>query len=148
MDKRLAISLVALMVFAAAPSVAGTEQRTGRYVLKQTTDGFMRLDTETGSLAHCRKIDGQWQCKGLAAGNADQDPDIASLKRQNLELGKRVARLEHRIETLTVKNAGPRPRLQLPSDRELDEVMGFFEKLMSRLMQFARTWQDPPGKDI
>ena len=140
--------LVSLAIFSMLPAGAGAAQQTGRYILKQTSDGFMRLDTETGSVAHCTKRNNKWHCDGVSAGQTSQDPEIARLKQQNKELNRRIARLETKVRTLTSKARQPKTKLGLPSDQELDEVMGFFEKLMSRFMQFARTLQGPSSEDI
>ena len=148
MTKQLVAPLMVLGMLVIGAAVAAAAQQTGRYVLKQTSDGFVRLDTETGSLAHCLKRDNKWQCDSLKAGNADEDRDLVRLRRQNEELTRKVARLEAKLRALTSRAERPKPRLDLPSDQELDEMMGFFEKLMSRLMQIARTLQDPPGEDI
>ena len=148
MKKLLKPILVSLALFAAQPGGADAAQQTGRYTLKQTNDGFMRLDTETGSVAHCTKRNNKWQCDGVSAGKTSQDPEISRLKRQNKELNERIARLEAKVRALTTKARQPKTKLQLPSDQELDEVMGFFEKLVSRFMQIARTLQGPSSEDI
>lgn len=148
MNKQIAAPLIAFAMLWAIPAALGASQPTGRFVLKQTSDGFMRLDTETGSIAHCLKRNDKWQCDTLNTGNAGPNPDIARLKQQNAELSKRVASLEAKVRSLAGSDKKPKTKLELPSDEELDEMMGFFEKLMSRLMRLARTFQDPPGEDI
>ncbi len=148
MAAKLGIVLTMLIiVFAAADSVTAAQQ-TGRYVLKQTGDGFVRLDTETGSLAHCRQLNGKWQCESLDDANSGYRHEISRLSRQNTELKVRVTRLEARLQQLTTGKSKPKSKLRLPSDEELDEIMGFFEKLVMRFMQVARTLQDAPGEDI
>ncbi|MDH3742166.1 MAG: hypothetical protein OER56_11280 [Hyphomicrobiales bacterium] len=148
MNKQLVMPSMVFVMLVTGIAAASAAQQTGRYILKQTSDGFLRLDTETGAVAHCLKRDSRWQCDSLKAGGAGQDPDIARLKKQNEELKKRVARLEETVRSMTRQAGKPKTKLELPSDEELDEMMGFLEKLVSRFMQFARTLQDPPGEDI
>lgn len=148
MNKLFVMPLIALMVFVVGAAAVNAAQQTGRYVLKQTNDGFLRLDTESGSVAHCLKRDSKWQCDNLKGARANQDRDLALLKQQNDELKKRIARLEAKVRAMTNRSSEPKSKLDLPSDQELDEMMGFFEKLVSRIMRFARTLQDPPGEDI
>ncbi|NNE22413.1 MAG: hypothetical protein HKN11_07355 [Rhizobiales bacterium] len=148
MNKQLVMPSIVFVMLVTGMAAASAAQHTGRYVLKQTSDGFLRLDTETGAVAHCLKRDSRWQCDSLSAGAASQAPDIARLKLQNEELKDRVARLEEIVRSMTSRAGKPKTKLELPSDQELDEMMGFFEKLVSRFMRFARTLQDPPGEDI
>lgn len=148
MNKQFVMPLIAVMVFVVGAAGVNAAQQTGRYVLKQTNDGFLRLDTETGSVAHCLKRDSKWQCDNLKGAGANYDRDLAVLKQQNDALKKRIVRLEAKIRAMSDQSSKPRTKLELPSDQELDEMMGFFEKLVSRFMRFARTLQDPPGEDI
>lgn len=148
MANPLRIFLIALALIFALSAAAGSTQQTGRYILKHAGDGFVRLDTRTGSLAHCLKIDGKWQCESLDTGKSVHSTEIAQLKQQNKNLTNRVARLEAKLRELSGETRKPKSKLGLPSDQELDEIMGFFEKLVMRFMQFARTLQDAPGEDI
>lgn len=145
MSVRLILVMIALV---AGLSVAQSAQQTGRYVLKQTSDGFIRLDTETGSLAHCSQLNGKWTCENLYDGNSANRDEVARLSRDNRELKDRVARLEAKLGKLSASKSGRKSKVELPSDEELDEIMGFFEKLVMRFMRFARTLQDAPGEDI
>lgn len=136
----------ALLWCAAVPATAG--QETGRYVLKQTRDGFIRLDTESGSVAHCSQSNGKWHCDSLEKERTDVQQEIARLEQQNSLLKGKITRLEAKLRELSRNNTKPKSKLELPSDEELDQIMGFFEKLVTRFMQFARTLQGAPGEDI
>jgi hypothetical protein len=142
------VAATGLVAFALTMQPVMAETGTGRYQLHRTGDGFMRLDTETGSVAHCRQKDAKWHCDNLDGGSAASPADVAELKRRNQLLEKRVARLEARLRVEGVPKDESKSRLKLPDDQELDEIMGFFEKFMRRFMDFARTLNEPSGKDI
>ena len=116
-----ALGLLALMV---APAAA--EDQSGRYMLKDVKDGFIRLDTKTGAVSHCELRGTQWICESVADDRQVLQQEIAKLENENAQLKKRMGELESK------------PGIELPSDADLDRVMGFFERMMKRLIEFAR----------
>lgn len=112
-------------LLAALAASAGAEE-AGRYVLKDVKDGFIRLDTRTGAVSHCETRDAQWICESVADDRQVLQQEIAKLENENAALKKRVSELESKRG------------LELPSDADLDRVMGFFERMMKRLIEFAR----------
>jgi len=129
--------LAVLMAAALSACVAAAADTTGRYVLKDVEGGFIRLDTQTGAVSHCRPRDGQWMCESLADDREVLQKEIADLERENNDLRKRVAELE----------GADKPSVELPSDADLDRLMGFFERLMKRVIEFARGLESPPGQE-
>ena len=87
-----------------------------RYTMTETDDGFLRLNTETGEVSHCRE----------KAGGFDER---AAYENQ-------IAALTERLERLEAKT--PAERAGVPTDEELDEAFGFFEAMTKRLARAAR----------
>lgn len=121
---KLPIAVAGLLAALALP--AGAEEQPGRYVLKDVKDGFIRLDTKTGAVSHCELRSPQWICESVADDRQVLQQEIAKLENENALLKKRVGELESQRGA------------QLPSDADLDRVMGFFERMMKRLIEFAR----------
>ena len=140
-------ALLAAAIVLVPLSATGSE-KTGRYQLHQTPDGFMRLDTQTGSIAHCRQKSGTWQCDDLATSAGADQAEVTALREKNRQLEMRITRLEAKLRSRVEKQRNGESELRLPSDQEFDQIMGFFEKFITRFMEFARTLNEPHGKDI
>ncbi len=139
-------TLSLLVSLAAVPQVLAEE---GRFALKQAGDGFIKLDKQTGSLTHCRQIETAWTCKKLNEEavelNASVEQllqDAAKIKQENKELRSKVAELEGKVAKFEQKP----PELKLPSDQDVDKLMGFFEKIFERFLEFAKTVHEKPGE--
>ena len=89
-----------------------------RYKLQKVEDGFLRLDAQTGQVSHCKTKDANWTCETVA-------DDRAALEAEIKRLNDRVAVLEKQAND-------PTNRFRTPSDQEIEQVMGFFEKMMKR----------------
>lgn len=140
MLKRTVLGVLCSLAFA-----SGALAQEGRYDIKPAGDGFIKLDKKTGGLTHCRQLDQNWTCKALndeskelSASVEDLLADAAKIKQENRELKAKVAKLEDKLAKL---EANPK-ELKLPSDEDVDKIMGFFEKLMQRFLDFARQVQE------
>jgi hypothetical protein len=130
----LAAVLVALAMAAGGPVRAGD----ARYVLERVEGGLIRMDTATGSLAQCSPDNGVWTCRSLSEEGRNLQDEVAALKAENEALKARLAAAE----------ANKPGRLELPSDAEVDRLMGLFEKMMRRFMDFARGLEGGKRDDI
>ena len=101
---------------------AGNSQ--SRYVLKDTGNGFLRLDTKTGEMSMCQPKANSFVCKAVADD------------REALE--KEIARLEGRVGVLKryIKKSES-TYFKLPSDKEVDQVLSYFEGLVKRFRSFT-----------
>lgn len=125
---------LALALLAAAPALGQTPAEppasdNGRYSMTPTADGFLRLDTRSGKVSLCTTKDGLAQCRAAADEREAWEREIAQLRRDNDELKKRVA--------------GGGPLMRLPSEQEVDQALGFMEKMIRR---FDRIFRDQPGE--
>ena len=137
MIRALVVSAVALAL--AGPAVAA---ETGRYVLKDVQGGFIRLDTETGAVSHCRSRDDQWRCEPVADAQVALNDEINRLAEENAELQQRLAELEG-----GQAERGLGPRLEVPSQEDLDRVFTVLESFMRRFIDFARSLNEDPGRE-
>lgn len=135
MNARLQVlGLCTAIMVLGAPAAA--DDLAQRYVMKDIEDGILRLDTFTGDVSYCRKKADAWVCETAADDRAVLGDEVARLETENEKLKKRVAELEKS------SGADQRNSLQLPDDEQLDEVMGFLERLMRRFHAFTRSLRD------
>lgn len=135
---------LAVAMWAAAAPAAGQGVDSGRYLLKDVEGGFIRLDTGTGKVSYCRPQDGQWRCDSVADDREALQAEIAALAEEKAKLERRIVELE---EELARRGTDSGSKLELPSDEEVDRVMTFFEKIMRRFMDFARSLGEDPGRE-
>lgn len=91
------VSLAATAVLAlAAPAVAQStpDPENGRYTFTPTTDGVLRLDTRTGSLASCHNRIAGWSCYAVPDERAALDAEIGKLQRENTQLKDDLTRFK------------------------------------------------------
>ncbi len=81
-----------------------------RYALSAAKDGFVRLDTVTGAVTHCRPVGGVWRCEPLAGVDESRFQALAA---DVAKLTADVAVLGHRIDDLAVPKEAPAPVAQV-----------------------------------
>ena len=146
---------------AAAQPISDSEN--GRYALAPVADGVLRLDTRTGAVSTCSNTGAGWACYAVPDERAAFDTEIGRLQADNEKL---KAELAAREPTVTGKIDEPLPKtdslkkeepkvadgerkieIPLPSDRDMDRVMSFFEQAWRRLVEMANRMQkDVTGK--
>jgi len=129
MSRKLLIAAVVVTVmlgagYYAGPNLLAAGNSDARYVLKNTSDGFLRMDTLTGKVSLCRPKANGFVCEAVA-----DDREV---------LEKEIARLDDRIGVLKryIKKTES-SYFKLPSDKEVDQVLSYFEGLVKRFRSFA-----------
>lgn len=137
-----------------------------RYSFFKVQDTFIRLDSQTGQLATCGHGGSGWACKLAPDERAALESEIARVQGENATLKKELlARgvplpgnmkadpapgpmakapdpAEPRLVPPRDVPQEPRePGVRLPSDAELDKVMGFMEKVWGRLVEMMAKFQ-------
>ena len=107
-------------------ATAADDAASGRYGIAPAPQGYVRLDTETGAMLHCRTTEGPIRCAVVYPGRGARAPD-AELER----LRDRVEALERRVADLE------RDRIRLPTEKELDQTLDMMESWMRRFMDMA-----------
>src|SRR3954468_21040514 len=111
----LAVSLtfvLAVLAQSVAPAVA--QKTSGRYAIVPLDGGIVRLDTQTGALTECRRLNEALNC-------ALADDDRVALQEQVDRLSRENAELREKLQTGGTQNKTDTSRNQsgFPSDAEV-----------------------------
>jgi hypothetical protein len=80
------------LLLLAAPALAETvAPAKGRYAIQPSDDGFVRLDTESGSVSHCTRVSGVWQCDGVATPAPTIEHKVDALAAKVDELKREIS---------------------------------------------------------
>ena len=128
--QKILLSLVLLAGLHASAHAQDAE----RYRLEKTENGYVRMDTQTGSMSLCSEKDGQLICR-LAA-----DESAARAGDETLE--QRIAKLEKRIAAL---EAARPSAAAVPSEQEFDQGLDRMESFFRRFMGIVREFEADPA---
>jgi hypothetical protein len=123
---------VLILMLVAAPGVraqtsdilAPPATENGRYSMTPAPNGFLRLDTRTGSVSLCTVNGTSAECRAAA-------DDRAALTNEIERLAKRNAELESR-------RTGRDGSRSLPNESEARRAMDLAEQFMRRMMRIMR----------
>ena len=145
---RMAVFILAALALAGPAAFAqGTpaESDETRYTFNRADDGYLRLDGRTGQVSICTRRSVGWACQAVPDERTALEAEIARLQGENVTLKKELIARNLPLPG-TVKPEPPagkpeEPRVQLPSDAELNKVMNFMEKVWRRLVEMVVTLQ-------
>jgi len=121
------------------------ENDDARYTFNRADDGYLRLDGRTGQVSICSRRPVGWACQAVPDERTALEAEIARLQAENVTLKKELIVRNLPLpggtkpEPPTTKPG--EPRLQLPSDAELNKMMTFMEKVWRRLVEMIVTMQ-------
>ena len=124
-----------------------------RYSFSRVDDGYLRFDGRTGQVSICAPRQVGWICQAVADERAALEAEIARLQAESAALKKEL--MAHNLplpgtvrpEPPSSKSDKPaEPRLELPSDADLNKVMSFVEKVWRRLVEMIVTLQKDMNK--
>jgi len=132
--------LAAALAFAASAARAQNSQyenEDSRYSFHRVDDGYLRLDGRSGQVSFCTRKPAGWLCQAVPDERAALETEIARLQADNVALKKEL--LAHNLPLPGGIQPEPpakigEPRMQLPSDAELNRMMAFIEKVWRRLV--------------
>jgi hypothetical protein len=78
------------LVVPALAEDATPENEEGRYTFNKVTDGFIRLDSQTGEVALCGRRAVGWACQAAPEDRAVLENEIARLRSENAALKKDI----------------------------------------------------------
>jgi hypothetical protein len=146
------ILLLGSILFMVAPLAAeDSPPSSGRYQIVPDGEGFVRLDAETGALAHCGKQDGTWKCDAITTDGSDLDRNVDTLAGQVSALTEAVDELTRRLDGIdkSLAEAGiETAETEEPPEPEFDQALNFAERLMQRFFDFVRELknEEPPQR--
>jgi hypothetical protein len=136
-----AVALAIAAVCLSAPVLADDatpDTNGGRYTLNKVTDGFVRLDTQTGEVALCGQRTVGWACLAAPEDRAAFESEIARLRSENAAL--KQALLSHGLPLPS--GAIPEPpaghnndiTIRLPDDTDIDRAVAYVGRLWNRFV--------------
>lgn len=149
----LAVTSAALAQDASAPVAPDADD--SRYSFHRVQDSFVRLDGRTGHVSVCGREASGWACRMVPDERAAFEEAIGRLQSDNAVLKKDLlarglslpggVKPDPPAAKGSDKDAGKpgeaNPTPKLPSDAELDRVMGFIEKVWRRLVEMMVEFQ-------
>jgi hypothetical protein len=136
-----AVALVIAAVCLSTPVFADDatpDTNGGRYTLNKVTDGFVRLDTQTGEVALCSQRAVGWACQAAPEDRAAFESEIARLRGENAAL--KQAMLSHGLPLPS--GATPEPSashdnditIRLPDNADIDRAVAYVGRMWNRFV--------------
>ena len=143
----LPLILASLPAGAADPkSIAG---QPGRYTMAPVDGGFVRLDSQTGTMATCRKVGADWTCEDMRDDGARLRAELDRLAAENAALKAENRRLE---DTFLGTGPGPgrdgerrpdgpgdrpgdKPAFKLPSEQDVDGAFSYLQGMIKKFRE-------------
>jgi hypothetical protein len=110
----------------------------GRYTLSKVTDGFVRLDTQTGEVALCSQRSVGWACQAAPEDRAAFESEITRLRGENAAL--KQALLSHDLPLpsgATPERSGTHDNditIRLPDNADIDRAVAYVGRLWNRFV--------------
>jgi hypothetical protein len=151
-----AVLLIGLVAGATCAAAEG-ESENGRFSFKEVPDGVLKLDSRTGQVSLCSRIGETWACRMLPDDRVALEDEIGRLVDANAALKKELEARRSaapgeapRAEAPPAPNPPAPPQaapksgerdFNLPSDKDVDRMMAFLEKMWRRLLDMAQRAQ-------
>ena len=133
----LLCSALSLATPTRAENQAAAAGELGRYTITPTEGGFLRLDTQTGSVSFCTVKDGLSLCRASADEKAALEAEVSRLRLENAELSSKLS---------GAPTAQPKGSSGLPSEEEFERTLSFTERFLRRMMKVFR--EEAPGNKL
>jgi hypothetical protein len=120
------------------------DSENGRYTFSPSPDGLIRLDTRTGTVAHCSDSAAGWACYAVPDERRALDEEIGRLQAENDKLKAQLASAGKPGTGPTGPNGAEKERkieIPLPSDQDVDRVMSLLQRAWKRLVEMANQMQ-------
>ncbi|WP_421914492.1 hypothetical protein [Mesorhizobium sp.] len=114
-------------------------EEADRYRLEKSTNGYVRMDTQTGAMSICEETSGQLVCKVATDERAAYQDEIDRLQTSMKALDERVTKLEN----------SPSARLEsnLPSEEDFNKTMSYMERFVRGFMGIVKDMDKDSGGD-
>jgi hypothetical protein len=152
MKARVLSGLVAVAIAAGVFGLAAAaEPVKPRFTIDSSRDGFVRLDTLTGAVAHCSSLKGEWICDSILSADAGLGPRLDALANQVARLAAETTALDARIGLLAKGEASapvsmlPQPATTQPAARPSAGV-SFADRIVERFLAMVRLLKHGKGE--
>ena len=142
----IVLAVAAVLAAPAARAENGPDNEDARFSFHRTNDGYLRLDGRSGQVSLCLRRPSGWQCQAVPDERAALEAEIARLQADNTSLKREL--LSRNLPLPSGVKAEPpplprggNPRVQVPSDAELNQIMTFMEKVWRRMVEMIVTTQ-------
>lgn len=160
---RLAVALlIAGLALGANPRLAVAQEQPAvaaepgaddaRFSFHRVQDSFVRLDGRTGQVSVCGREAAGWACRAVPDERVALEEAIGRLQSDNAALKKELLAKglplpgNVKPEAFAGNDKGrapekPNETAKLPSDAEIDRVLGFVERIWRRLVEMMVDFQ-------
>lgn len=136
-----AVAVLAVPVLGQVPSsVLSRDGEAGRFVLRDSPEGLLRMDTRSGQISICARQGGNFACRLVPDDRAALGEEIDRLKAENEALRRGGA--------TALARPAPDQRQQLPSDAEVDRALSIAERVWRRLLGLIRETEPEQGRRL
>jgi hypothetical protein len=138
--RKLLVVIAGVAALAAASARAengAVEKEDGRFTFHRTDDGFLRLDGRSGEVSICTRPPDGWRCQAVPDERLALEGEIARLQADNSALKKELLAHDLALPSGVQPDAAAKaggPRISLPSDADINQVMTFVEKVWKRFV--------------
>jgi hypothetical protein len=118
-----------------------------RYTISPADEGFVRLDTQTGTVTHCAPAGDVWRCDPPLYAESEVDARLRALDEKIEGLGAELAALAGRVAEITTPVAPPAPPPDVvaelptepapPAEAPAADAPNFFEQAIDRLFRLV-----------
>lgn len=131
--RSFATVLTAVTLFSGGIAIShAADEGRSRFVMQQTDDGMLRLDTHSGAMSLCQPREGAWSCAQIEDDSAGQDAELRALQQENKKLKNEINRLRVDLQARPERLTADKPREALPSEEDVDRAFSFVERLLKR----------------
>lgn len=138
----IAAAALAMPVLAQTPAApAQRDGEAGRFILRDSPEGLLRMDTRSGQMSICSRQGGNFACRLVPDDRTALNEEIERLKAENEALRQGGA--------TALARPAPEQRQQMPSDADVDRALSIAERVWRRLLGLIReTEQDQSGRRL
>jgi hypothetical protein len=134
------IAASVLTASATADDVAAPPLGQPRYSFHKVTDGFLRLDTQTGEVALCGMQPVGWACLAAPEDRAALEDEIARLRRENAALKQDLLSRGLPLPSGTMaeppaKDDGNHLTIRLPDSADISRMVALADDVWHRLVK-------------